>query len=320
MTLHAPTTTVVIAAFDAATTIGETLRSVLPRLGPDDEVLVCDDGSRDATVDVAGSTGDHRVRVLEGSHSGTPSTPRNRGIEAARGDLVFFVDADDLALADKFRRSREALAAHADAAMVFTDFQRIDAEGTVLEESVLAGYELKRRLGRGPVHRLDPETATRLLARENFVGTSGVAVRADVLRALGGFDPGLPNSEDRDLWFRIAREHPIVFLDEVLHAYRSAPVGITGRAHADTAPARLEVFHRQLDRALDDAHARDLRASMAACLDAVAYEAFREGSMRKSRHAALRAWRLQPRAARLRRAALTCLGSGLVDRLRRVRR
>lgn len=307
----------VIAAFDAASTLGATLESVLSRLDRDDEVLVCDDGSRDGTVDVARSLDDPRIRVLTGEHSGAPSVPRNRGIEAARGDLVFFVDADDVALGDKFRASRDALTENPEAALVFTDFQKIDSNGGVRVERALADYELVRRLGPGRVHGIGSEDATRHLARENFVGTSGVAIRRDVLRELGGFDESLPNSEDRDLWFRIARHHPFVFLNEALHAYRVHPDGISARPMRETAPARLEVLGRQLASALDGDHARDLRRAIAHLHQAVAYEAFDRGDMVTCRRAVRAAWKNRPHPELARRYALSLLGSTLVRRLRK---
>jgi len=307
---------VVIAAHDAAATLGATLKSVVARLGPHDEVLVCDDGSRDDTVAVAEGLGDPRIRVLTGAHSGAPSVPRNRGIEAAEGDLIFFVDADDLALGDKFGASRAALADHPDAAMVFTDFQKVDAYGALLVEHALSDYEIIRRLGPGRVHRIEADAATRHLARENFVGTSGVAVRRDVLHSLGGFDVSLPNSEDRDLWFRIARRHPIVFLDEALHAYRVHADGISARPLRANVPARLEVLRRQLDHALDSTHAQDLRQAMANLHQSVAYEAFDAGDMATCRRAVRAAWKLRPQAQLARRYALSLLGAPLVRRLR----
>lgn len=314
-----PCSSVVIAAFDAASTLGETLASILPRLGPDDEVLVCDDGSQDATATVAASTGDPRVRVLTAPHSGAPSQPRNRGIEAARGDIVFFVDADDVVLADKFATTRAALDAHPDAALAFTNFRKVDERGDVLVERALDIYELMERLGPGSVHRIDAHTALRHLARENFIGTSGVAVRRDVLRAVGGFDPSLTNSEDRDLWMRIARHHAFVYVDEVLHAYRVHSAGISNRLHERTAHPRVRVLLAHAEHALDDEHSRDLRASAADILDHLAFECFALGDMRASRRAALRAWRIEPRAHRLRRIALSCLSPRVVDRLRALR-
>lgn len=310
---------VVIPAFQAAATLGETLASVLSRLGPEDEVLVCDDGSTDITLDVARTTGDGRVRVLEGSHTGTPSAPRNRGIAAASGDLVFFVDADDVALGDKFTKSRAALEAHPDAAMLFTDYRRIDEAGRTIRERALADYEISRGRPYGGVHRLESTAALRLLARENFVGTSSVAVRRDVLRTIGGFDETLPNSEDRDLWYRALRHHPAVFLAETLHAHRQHDHGITSRSLRVTAPARLTVLRRQLDAALDERHARDLRRSMGSIHESLAYVAFDHEDMRTCRDELGEAWKIRPSATIMRRYLLSHVPVRLLRRLRRTR-
>jgi glycosyltransferase involved in cell wall biosynthesis len=83
---------VVIGAYNAGAWIGQTLDSVLAQTYPVLEVLVIDDGSSDDTAQVVKSYGGV-VRYLRENHRGRPH--RNRGILAASGDFVSFVDADD---------------------------------------------------------------------------------------------------------------------------------------------------------------------------------------------------------------------------------
>lgn len=85
---------VVIPAYDAEAFIAETLDSVLAQTWTPFEVVVVDDGSTDGTIAVAESFGD-RVRVVACPHRGHAAT-RNAGIEAARGEFIAFIDADDL--------------------------------------------------------------------------------------------------------------------------------------------------------------------------------------------------------------------------------
>ncbi len=75
---------VVIAAYEAAGTVGDAVASVLRQSAQDFEVIVIDDGSRDETAAVASQFDDPRVHVHRQQNAG-PSAARNRGIELARG-------------------------------------------------------------------------------------------------------------------------------------------------------------------------------------------------------------------------------------------
>ena len=89
---------VVIPTFNRADLIGATLESVLGQQHDDWEVVVVDDGSSDATLQVVESYQARfgpRLRVIEQPNSG-PGAARNRGIEAARGRYIAFLDSDDL--------------------------------------------------------------------------------------------------------------------------------------------------------------------------------------------------------------------------------
>src|SRR5919201_1733113 len=103
-----PTVSVVIAVYNGARWIAETLDSVLAQSFPRFEVIVVDDGSTDATPAVAASYGD-RVRYLRQDNGGQPSA-RNAGIRAARGSYIAFVDADDLWVPTKLQMQVDFLA------------------------------------------------------------------------------------------------------------------------------------------------------------------------------------------------------------------
>ena len=89
-----PTLSVIVPAYNARPVIGGCLRSVLSGCGEGVEVVVVDDGSADGTAEACREFGDPRVRVLSQSNAGV-SAARNLGLDAASGDLVMFVDADD---------------------------------------------------------------------------------------------------------------------------------------------------------------------------------------------------------------------------------
>ena len=99
---------VVVPAFNAARWIRETLSSVVNQTWTNLEIVVVDDGSDDATGAMTSSFADPRIRLVTQENRGAGAA-RNRGIRETRGDLVQFLDADDILSPDKIERQVEAL-------------------------------------------------------------------------------------------------------------------------------------------------------------------------------------------------------------------
>jgi glycosyltransferase involved in cell wall biosynthesis len=98
---------VVIPAWNAEATLGETLASVAAQTRPADEVIVVDDGSADATAAIARAAG---VRVVSQANAGGAAAT-NAGTAASGGDLIAFLDSDDVWTPDKLALQMAALAA-----------------------------------------------------------------------------------------------------------------------------------------------------------------------------------------------------------------
>ncbi|HEX6993416.1 MAG TPA: glycosyltransferase [Gammaproteobacteria bacterium] len=132
-----PLVSVVMPAFDAATTIGRAVRSVLAQTLRDFELIVVDDGSTDATAAEAraAANGDPRVRVLALPHGGIVRA-LNAGIAAARGALIARMDADDEMRPRRLEAQVELLARRPDVGVVgcLVEFggDRDDAPGYAL--------------------------------------------------------------------------------------------------------------------------------------------------------------------------------------------
>jgi glycosyltransferase involved in cell wall biosynthesis len=105
-----PLVSILVPAYNAAPYLAQTLRSALGQTWPAREVIVVDDGSPDATLEVARSFEPAGVRVLSQANAGAAAA-RNRALREARGDLIQYLDADDLLAPDKVavqvRRLRE---------------------------------------------------------------------------------------------------------------------------------------------------------------------------------------------------------------------
>jgi glycosyltransferase involved in cell wall biosynthesis len=120
MTARPGRVSVVIPVYNGERYLGAAIESVLAQTRPPYEVLVVDDGSEDGSAAVARSYG-AAVRYVHQPHQGAggAARARNRGVELARGELLAFLDADDLWVPEKLELQTAALAAASGPAMVF---------------------------------------------------------------------------------------------------------------------------------------------------------------------------------------------------------
>ncbi len=107
--MHAPFFSVVIPLYNRAHLVEQTIQSVRDQDFTDFEIIVVDDGSRDHPQPVVDAIGDPRIRFIRQDNAGGGAA-RNRGIEAARGRYIAFLDSDDLFLPGKLSIMAAALA------------------------------------------------------------------------------------------------------------------------------------------------------------------------------------------------------------------
>lgn len=276
-----PILSVVMPLFNAERHVAAAARSVLDSTLRDIELLVVDDGSTDGSVVQIQTINDPRLHLISLSPSGGPSRPRNTGITRARAPYVALLDADDLLKPHKLGDAVEALATHPEAGIAFADYERIDADGRVLSESVLTEYPVFRSLPsrslRDGWHQIPQVHFIRGLLHENFIGTSGVVLRRSVLEEVGMFDETLTYSEDRDLWFRIAHAYDALYQARIGHSYRVSATSLTFRPGERQARQRIETLRRERRRWSSRAEKRQVDRLIAENFNALGYERRRVG-------------------------------------------
>jgi glycosyltransferase involved in cell wall biosynthesis len=208
---------VVIPAFNAAATIDETLRSVRAQSFAALEIIVVDDGSSDDTQAVVARhlAADKRVRYLRQENAGVASA-RNAGWRAAAGEMIAFVDADDLWAAEKIERQEAMLQESSPKVGVnYCFYTRIGRDGIITDCWAQAAH--------------DGDILDRLL-RENFIGGNGstMLMRRAVLEEAGGFESGFraagaEGCDDYLFTCRVAESFHFSVLPEILVGYRETP-------------------------------------------------------------------------------------------------
>jgi glycosyltransferase involved in cell wall biosynthesis len=305
-----PRVSVIIPAFNAEAFIGETLDSVLAQTYPNLEVVVCDDGSVDGTRQRVEAYAPH-VKYVYSANSGAPARPRNVGTLASGGELLAFIDADDLMAPQRIAAQVDFLSQHPEVGLVFSDYEEFGTDKTtdgghfetcpLLHELLDYNSETEQGLV------LDPATATELLLTENF-GSSSPTVRRRVVEKVGGYDESLPSSEDFEFQFRVASSCSIGILPEIHWYKRQHPLNMS--AHAErTLSRKIEVRRRILATETVDRRRRKLKRRIAEWHADLAHFYTGRNNGLAFRHA-LRSVTMAPafRAALLARLALDVLG------------
>lgn len=218
MASSAPTVSVVIPNHNRAGLLGYAVSSALAQQGARVEVLVCDDGSTDESHDVVRAIGDPRVKWLPGPATGGPSAPRNRGIASAEGDWIAFLDSDDHWLPGKLEAQFRALEISGCSASSTNAYRWVCGPGSA-EAPPREPEELPLYLSGLPA-----QIDVRSLMRTNLVVTSSMVVRAELIRATGGFPASAADIfEDYAAWLRVAQLSAIVVLGDGHVVYRDSP-------------------------------------------------------------------------------------------------
>jgi hypothetical protein len=211
-----PSVAAIIPSYNCAGFLAAAVASVRSQTVPVQQIIIIDDGSTDDTDEVVGRLGPD-ICYLKQQNAG-PSAARNTAAKAARTEWVAFLDADDLWFPEKNERQLALLERYPDLALIATDRKEVDAVGAVIVHSLFEHHGLQPffdQLGGQPI----PGALTRLV-RKNFIPTSSVLVRRQVMMDLGGFNTDIRFSEDLELWCRIAAHYPIACLPEVQTLYR----------------------------------------------------------------------------------------------------
>jgi glycosyltransferase involved in cell wall biosynthesis len=228
--MSAPLASIVVPVYDGAAFVAEAIGSALAQTYPNVEVVVVDDGSRDATPAIVDALAarDPRVRVVHQANRGL-SGARNAGIEHARGAYVAFLDADDWLLPNKLTDQVAALEAHPDVDLVYGEVHYVDERhGGVWD----------------PLRGAPPLPFSRLLAYRNWFAPPAPLLRRSLVDAVGDFDPAFRAVEDWDYWLRCLSRTDFLFVPGVVAHYRLHGEQMhRNREKMDTAHRQLLAKH-----------------------------------------------------------------------------
>jgi glycosyltransferase involved in cell wall biosynthesis len=188
---------VIIPTYNRAQVLGRAIQSVLNQTLPAQEIIVVDDGSSDNTPALMADSFP-QCTYLQQPNLGV-SAARNRGIEAASGDWLAFLDSDDEWLAGKLEAQRDMLERQPELKICHTEeiwIRNGKRVNQMHKHAKSGGYIFQKCLALC------------------VISPSSVIIHRSLLDSVGNFDEQLPACEDYDLWLRICATHPVAFVQQ----------------------------------------------------------------------------------------------------------
>jgi GT2 family glycosyltransferase len=255
---------VVIPTFNRRTLVREAVASACAQRQVVCEIVVVDDGSSDGTAAALREEFGGCIRVLETANRGVAAA-RNLGVASSSGELIAFLDSDDLWLPNKLAAQIAFFINHARAEICQT-----------------AEIWMRNGVRVNPCahHRKPSGDIFEASLRVCLISPSAVLLRRTLFERVGGFDETLPACEDYDLWLRILRDTPVWLIDRPLVVKRSG--------HADQLSRRFWGMDRfrvaALVRLLGEDTLPPSRRAATRCVLAAKCAVLANGAARRGRH------------------------------------
>lgn len=241
----------IIPTYNRAHIVCEAVDSVLAQTYSNIEIIIVDDGSKDETLEKLRAYGD-KIRLFSQKNAG-PAAARNRGIAEARGELIAFLDSDDIWLPSNIERQVSLLHRAGESApccmsnilMKWNSGDRTSFDIALLKPSVEEGLWL------------NPDE---ILATRFVLFTQASVIRRKVLEKIGGFDLSIRFLEDFEFPLRLSLEGPWAFIETPLVVWRESATNSVSKNAAKeeicTGECLVRILQQQWGRTSDSPEVR----------------------------------------------------------------
>lgn len=225
-----PQISVILPLYNGEATLKETIDSVLNQTFKDLELVIVNDGSQDASLEIITSIKDSRIKVFSYSNAGV-SASRNRGISQATGEYISFIDQDDIWTTDKLETQLKALQNNPQATVAYSWTNYIDESGNFLHP--------------GSYISVTGNVYANLLLVNFLENGSNPLIRAQAFTEVGKFDESLKSIDDWEMWVRLAARYQFVSVPLPQILYRQSAGSASGnvwRMEAEGKRVRERIF------------------------------------------------------------------------------
>ncbi len=223
-----PLVSIVTPSYNQGEFIEETIRSVFSQDYPRIEHIVMDGGSTDNTLSILKKY-EGKLEWSSGKDNGQTDA-LNKGFRKAKGDVLAWLNSDDIYYPGAVRKAVEAFRANPGAKMVYGRGNYIDTKSNKTGEYPTLPFDFNE------------------LAESNYICQPSAFFTADALKEAGGLDEGLDYVMDYDLWVRICRGSRAVYIPEMLAALRIHPASKTTAQSVKTYEEILKTAKKHFGR------------------------------------------------------------------------
>jgi glycosyltransferase involved in cell wall biosynthesis len=241
MSAHIPAVTVIIPTYNRARLVGRSITSVLNQTYTDFELIVVDDGSTDNTTEEVQGFRDERLKCIKcHQNSGSPATPTNTVIKAARAPYIAILDSDDEWLPEKLQKQMAVIStAPPTLGVVYTDAWKLSEDGS-------------REYWRSP--RIMPSDGLVYARALDYglakIGTWSLLMRRECFDKVGLFDPRLRMYIETELLIRVSKYFLLYHIAEPLVNYYSTEGSLVSSREAMISGRKLilQEFYTDIQR------------------------------------------------------------------------
>jgi len=287
--VNLPLVSVIIAAFNTERYIDAALTSAINQDYENIEIIVVNDGSTDNTRKLL----EHylpKIAIIDQPNSGVAHA-RNAAIKYSSGTYIAFLDSDDIWEPTKISKQINQLG---ELNWAYTDAAYIGEKQTGLEK-------------RSDLSKLYSGSIFQHLLTENFITTSSVLIKKELLLEFGCFDENMKVLEDWKLWLAIAKKHEISLVSEALVKYRVYPMS-TSRKAREVLPYHLKLLKETFNHLPDSKSNKQLKVRAVRNSYNICSYISEDGSdFQFSLYCAAKAMTLQPSFSQFKRLVRTLL-------------
>lgn len=279
-----PKVSIVVPTYNRVKLLPRALDSILAQSFSDWETIVVDDGSTDDTPQLLSeyeNRFDDRLVCIKQPNAG-PSAARNKGIEAASGRFIAFLDSDDEFLPTKLSRQLELFDLEPNLGLVYSDYAYVNLEGERHESMFNTKARFARKVKSSEIaprlHVCSGDVFDDLL-NQYFIATIVGMVRRDVLRQDIRFDETQAYAEEWLFYLNVVRRARVGFVDEALSLHHYVPESLA-RTDKSRNTLRYRNLLHKIERSFDDLSHRQrkrLRHQIARANAQLAYDELRRG-------------------------------------------
>jgi len=241
MDMKKPLISVIIAVYNGANTIEETICSVLAQTYSNLQVIIIDDASTDSSRDIIDKFEDNRIERVYLSRNRNVCYAVREGFKKIKGEYLAVIGHDDIWLPEKLEKQMEYLSADEDVVACFTRVEMIDENGC---KTTQVSGNLSALFERPNFERF--EMIREMIINGNYLCGATPLIRMSAIEKVGGYKMGYVQLQDYELWLRLLLIGKIHILDEKLTLYRRNSDGVTNLSSFTQENINRDMHERSL--------------------------------------------------------------------------